>query len=73
MEEEDWQKRIKEEVNKEEEELEKLSDLYKSILVDLGEDVNREGLLKTPHRAAKALLYFVHGEKLNPGMKKKRG
>jgi GTP cyclohydrolase IA len=65
--EEDLDKRIRKEVNEEEEQIEKLSNLYKTILEDLGEDVNREGLVKTPHRVAKALLYFVHGEKLKPG------
>ena len=27
----------------------------------MGEDPNREGLLDTPKRAAKALIYFTHG------------
>ncbi|CAG2108090.1 unnamed protein product [Medioppia subpectinata] len=45
----------------EDEKVEKLAKLYREILVTIGEDPQREGILKTPHRAAKALLYFTHG------------
>ncbi|XP_071539215.1 GTP cyclohydrolase 1 [Panulirus ornatus] len=38
-----------------------LADSYRSLLKNLGEDPNREGLLKTPTRAAKAMLYFTKG------------
>ena len=38
-----------------------LTDAYKSILDHMGEDSGRQGLLKTPERAAKALLYFTKG------------
>ncbi|KAG7177216.1 GTP cyclohydrolase 1-like 1, partial [Homarus americanus] len=34
---------------------------YRSLLKDLGEDPNRDGLRKTPVRAAKAMLYFTKG------------
>lgn len=34
---------------------------YKALLQDLGEDTSRQGLLKTPERAAKALLFFTKG------------
>jgi len=34
---------------------------YKQLLVDIGEDVNREGLLGTPERAANALRYLTSG------------
>jgi len=34
---------------------------YRSILKQMGEDPTREGLLDTPKRAAKALIYFTHG------------
>nr|CUU98784.1 hypothetical transcript [Hymenolepis microstoma] len=47
----------------EKERLERLIDAYSIILTSVGEDVNREGLLKTPERAAKAILYFTKGYK----------
>lgn len=34
---------------------------YREILKDLGEDPEREGLLDTPKRAAKAMQYLCHG------------
>ena len=34
---------------------------YRSLLTSIGEDPNRDGLLRTPQRAAKALLYFTKG------------
>lgn len=39
---------------------------YKNILTLLGEDAQREGLIKTPNRVAKALLYTTHGYSINP-------
>ncbi len=38
-----------------------LTALYKNILRDIGEDPAREGLLKTPERAARALEYLTRG------------
>lgn len=41
--------------------LENLSANFKSIITNLGEDVNRDGLLKTPDRAAKAMQFLTRG------------
>ncbi|QIE89610.1 GTP cyclohydrolase I FolE [Pseudomonas nitroreducens] len=38
-----------------------LSHHYREILLGLGEDPTREGLLDTPKRAAKAMQYLCHG------------
>lgn len=35
--------------------------LYKKILQEIGEDVNREGLLETPERAASAMQFLMKG------------
>ncbi|MDR2859574.1 MAG: GTP cyclohydrolase I FolE [Mediterranea sp.] len=46
-----------------------LSDLqnhYRSIITLLGEDAEREGLLKTPERVAKAMLTLTRGYGMNP-------
>ena len=39
---------------------------YKEILVELGEDPAREGLLQTPVRVAKALQFLTHGYDAKP-------
>ncbi|MFM7723960.1 MAG: GTP cyclohydrolase I FolE, partial [Bacteroidota bacterium] len=38
---------------------------YKALIDAIEEDSNREGLLKTPERAAKALEFLTHGYALN--------
>ncbi|VVN18847.1 GTP cyclohydrolase 1 [Pseudomonas fluorescens] len=38
-----------------------LSQNYREILIGLGENPDREGLLDTPARAAKAMQYLCHG------------
>ncbi len=39
---------------------------YHEILKLLGENPEREGLLKTPERVSKAMLFMTHGYDLNP-------
>src|SRR3982750_4067175 len=39
---------------------------YRDVLTELGEDPEREGLVKTPERVAKALQYLTHGKDLDP-------
>jgi GTP cyclohydrolase I len=46
--------------------LSELSESFKNIITVLGEDVNREGLQKTPERAAKAMQFFTQGYDLDP-------
>lgn len=45
---------------------ESLANKYEEIITILGEDSNREGLLKTPVRVAKAMQYFMQGYEQNP-------
>ena len=42
-----------------------LSKHYHSVLQQIGEDPNREGLLKTPERVAKAMLFLTQGYDLD--------
>ena len=48
------------------EKIEQLKGHYQSILSLLGEDVEREGLLKTPERVAKAMLTLTRGYEQDP-------
>ena len=41
--------------------LPEMSRSYRLLLSSLGEDPDRPGLLKTPERAAKAMLFFTKG------------
>ena len=45
--------------------IENLSTHYQDVLKQIGENPAREGLLKTPERVAKALLYLTHGYDLD--------
>lgn len=43
------------------EHVDRIANHYGDILAALGEDPNREGLIKTPERVAKALQFLTHG------------
>ena len=43
-----------------------MAEHYRAILRLLGEDPDREGLIKSPERIAKAMLFFTNGYDLNP-------
>jgi GTP cyclohydrolase I len=50
----------------EEEKTAQIAEHYKQIIELLGEDVNREGLLKTPERVSKAMQFLMQGYEQNP-------
>ncbi|MFI0430660.1 GTP cyclohydrolase I FolE [Mariniflexile sp. HMF6888] len=43
-----------------------VTDRYKKIIEDLGENTERDGLLKTPERAAKAMQFLTQGYHQDP-------
>jgi len=45
---------------------EALSKNFKDVIDGLGEDINREGLVKTPERVAKAMQFLTQGYDQNP-------
>ena len=44
----------------------KLAESFKPVLTAVGENPDREGLLKTPVRVAKSMLFLTHGYEQNP-------
>lgn len=45
---------------------EEIKGKYRDVITEIGEDVQREGLLKTPERAAKAMQFLTSGYDLDP-------
>src|SRR5690554_4995431 len=48
------------------ESVDRIASHYKDIIEAIGENPQRQGLLKTPERVAKALQYLTHGYDLKP-------
>ncbi len=46
--------------------LEKIERLVKDLLIEIGEDPQRAGLIDTPRRVAKALAYLTSGYRMDP-------
>ena len=46
--------------------VEKIESLVKQILIEMGEDPEREGLIRTPERVAKSLAYLTSGYGKDP-------
>ncbi|KAH3899419.1 probable GTP cyclohydrolase 1 [Saccharomycodes ludwigii] len=57
--------RSKESAEAEEARIKRISEAVSTILTELGEDPSREGLLDTPKRYAKAMLFFTKGYQTN--------
>lgn len=51
--------------SEEAEKVQQLAEGYKNLLSVIDEDVDRQGLLKTPQRAAKAMWFFTKGYRQN--------
>jgi GTP cyclohydrolase I len=45
--------------------LEKIENITRELLTEIGEDSNREGLLRTPYRVAKSWKFLVNGYEKN--------
>lgn len=52
--------------NYNDEKIDRMASHYSEIITELGEDVNREGLIKTPERVAKAMSFLTHGYDMDP-------
>jgi GTP cyclohydrolase I len=46
--------------------VEEIKSSYESILKNIGEDTTRNGIVKTPERAAKAMQFLTQGYNMNP-------
>lgn len=49
-----------------EKKVESMAGKFQNVILDIGENPKRDGLLKTPERAAKAMQFLTHGYQLNP-------
>ncbi len=47
------------------EKIDQLKNITRDLLDAIGEDINREGLVRTPHRVAKSWEYFSQGYRAN--------
>lgn len=56
---------MKNQLSFDDEQTQKLTDSYRDLIVAIEEDPTREGLQKTPHRAAKAWQFLTQGYKTN--------
>ncbi len=46
--------------------MDKLEQLYREVLSEIGENPEREGLIKTPERVARAMRFFTQGYEQDP-------
>src|SRR5580698_1620746 len=46
--------------------LDKIAEAAKEILIAIGEDTNRPGLINTPTRIAKSLMFLTDGKNFHP-------
>ena len=62
----DIEERLTRENNRlQEKDLDRIADSYRELLQAIGEDVDREGLQRTPDRAARALEFLTQGYRQN--------